>query len=174
MAEEKAKKEKAVSKKSKTLTKKKVAVKDAVKKEDKNTEIGSAVFSGEYLRTVGRRKRATAQVRLYRAGNGKIVVNGNDIEKYFPQEILRQAIISPLETIGQAGKIDISAKVSGGGKSGQAEAIRHGIARALLLINPTFRVSLKRLGFLTRDPRQKERKKPGLKRARRAPQWSKR
>lgn len=131
-------------------------------------------FEGEYLRAIGRRKRSIAQVRVYRRGDGLITINNRVYTEYFPRFDLQDAVSAPLKAVGQDDKVNISVKVAGGGIRGQAEATRHGISRALLLINPTFRVSLKKLGFLTRDSRRKERKKPGLKRARRAPQWSKR
>lgn len=128
----------------------------------------------EYLYAIGRRKEAIAQVRLLRRGEGVITVNARPYEQYFPHQTLRETVRAPLEAIGQADKIDVAIKVQGGGLRGQAEAARLGIARALLLINPTFRISLKRLQYLKRDPRVKERKKYGLKKARRAPQWAKR
>lgn len=127
-----------------------------------------------YLYAVGRRKEATAQVRLLKNGNGKVTVNGRDLPNYFGAPILQEIVIAALKVVGQDNKLDISAKVSGGGLTGQAEAIRMGVSRALLLLNPVFRKSLRRHGYLTRDSRMKERKKPGLKRARRAPQWQKR
>jgi small subunit ribosomal protein S9 len=114
-----------------------------------------------------------AQVKLYPEGKGEITVNGKDIKEYLPVYALQEAVMSPLATVGLE-KVKVEAKVSGGGVRGQAEAIRLGLSRALLLINADWRASLKKQGFLTRDPREKERKKPGLKKARRAPQWSKR
>jgi small subunit ribosomal protein S9 len=127
-----------------------------------------------YIATVGRRKTSIARVRLIKNGSGRIIVNGRSYETYFNTYEYRRRVEEPLEAVGQKGAVDISAKVIGGGMTGQAEAIRHGIARALVELNPTFRKSLKKLGFLSRDPRKKERKKPGLKKARRAKQWSKR
>jgi len=129
---------------------------------------------GEYLYAVGRRKTAVAQVRLVKKGAGDITVNGKDYKDYFPQSELQRKVYSAIKTVGQTEKLDISAKVSGGGVNAQAEAIRHGISRALILLNPNFKKPLKKSGFLTRDSRRKERKKPGLKRARKAPQWQKR
>ncbi|MFA5129467.1 MAG: 30S ribosomal protein S9 [Patescibacteria group bacterium] len=129
---------------------------------------------GGYIAAVGRRKTAIARVRLIKNGTGKIVINGRPYETYFNTYEYRRRVEEPLETAGQKESVDISVKVLGGGMTGQAEAVRHGIARALCELNPTFRKSLKKLGFLMRDPRKKERKKPGLKKARRAPQWSKR
>jgi small subunit ribosomal protein S9 len=101
-------------------------------------------------------------------------VNGADFKKYFPHISLQEIITAPLKAVGKEKDLDVSIKVAGGGKKGQADAIKHGIARALILWNEDFKQTLKSLGFVTRDPRVKERKKFGLKRARRAPQWSKR
>ncbi|MEA5000084.1 MAG: 30S ribosomal protein S9 [Candidatus Limiplasma sp.] len=122
---------------------------------------------------VGRRKTAIARVRLV-AGDGKIVVNKRELDNYFGLETLMMTVRQPLELTKAAGDMDILVSVKGGGLSGQAGAIRHGISRALLKANPELRDSLKKAGFLTRDPRMKERKKYGLKAARRAPQFSKR
>ncbi len=121
----------------------------------------------------GRRKNATARVRLV-AGEGRVVVNGRPMEDYFPISTLQTLVMSPLRTVGAEGQYDVVCRVEGGGVSGQAGAVRHGIARALLTIDPEYRIPLKRLGFLTRDPRMKERKKYGLKAARKRPQFSKR
>lgn len=128
----------------------------------------------DYLYGVGRRKTAIAQVRVYKKGNGKITINGKDFAAYAPAVDLQERITAPLKVIGQSDKLDVSAFVSGGGKVSQAEAIRHGISRAILQLNQNFKKPLKKAGFLTRDPRKKERKKPGLKRARKRPQWTKR
>ena len=122
---------------------------------------------------VGRRKKAIARVRLV-AGDGKILINKRDIDNYFGLETLKMTVRQPLELTKAAGDMDILVNVVGGGLSGQAGAIRHGISRALIKANPELRDSLKKAGFLTRDPRMKERKKYGLKAARRAPQFSKR
>ena len=122
----------------------------------------------------GRRKSSVARVHLFPNGTGAITINGRDIEEYFGLETLKLIVRQPLVTTSTIGKVDIVATVSGGGVTGQAGAIRHGIARALLLMNEEFRPALKAAGFLTRDPRMKERKKYGLKAARRAPQFSKR
>ena len=121
----------------------------------------------------GRRKSSVARVYLV-PGSGKITVNKRDIEEYFGLETLKLIIRQPLEVTGTTGKFDISINVCGGGTTGQAGAIRHGISRALLEADSDFRPALKTAGFLTRDPRMKERKKYGLKAARRAPQFSKR
>ena len=126
-----------------------------------------------YFYGTGRRKSSVARVRLF-PGTGTITINGRDIEEYFGLETLKLVINQPFGVTGTMGKFDIVASVTGGGFSGQAGAIRHGVARALLLADETYRPALKKAGFLTRDPRMKERKKYGLKAARRAPQFSKR
>ena len=126
-----------------------------------------------YFYGTGRRKSSVARVRVY-PGSGSITINGKDIDQYFGLETLKLIINQPFEVTGTAGKFDIVANVAGGGLSGQAGAIRHGVARALLLADETYRSPLKKAGFLTRDPRMKVRKKYGLKAARRAPQFSKR
>ena len=127
-----------------------------------------------YMYGTGRRKSSVARVHLFPGGTGAITVNGRDIDDYFGLETLKLIVRQPLNTVGLVGKVDIEATVSGGGVTGQAGAIRHGIARALLSVDETYRASLKAAGFLTRDPRMKERKKYGLKAARKAPQFSKR
>ena len=124
-------------------------------------------------RAVGRRKRASARVRISK-GTGKIVINGIDFKVYFPHFSQQDAIMAPLIALAKEKDLDISVKVVGGGKKGQSVAVGHGIARALVAWNAEFKKSLKTLGLLTRDSRIKERKKFGLKKARRAPQWSKR
>ena len=121
----------------------------------------------------GRRKSSVARVRLV-PGNGKITINKRDIDEYFGLDTLKLIINQPFGVTGTEGKFDIVANVKGGGMSGQAGAIRHGVARALLTVDENYRSALKKAGFLTRDPRMKERKKYGLKAARRAPQFSKR
>ena len=126
-----------------------------------------------YFYGTGRRKSSVARVRLY-PGTGVVTVNGRDIDDYFGLETLKLIVNQPLDLTNNVGKFDIVANVNGGGISGQAGAIRHGIARALLLADETYRGALKAAGLLTRDPRMKERKKYGLKAARRAPQFSKR
>ncbi len=132
------------------------------------------IKSQQYFEAVGRRKTASARVRIFKNGQGKIVINHKDWQTYFPLFEDQQKVLSPLEKLGLTKTFDISVLVKGGGVHSQAEAVRHGIARALLLINPEYRSRLRALGYLTRDPRMRERKKPGLKRARRAPQWQKR
>ena len=127
-----------------------------------------------YLYGTGRRKSSVARVHLFPNGTGAITINGRDIDDYFGLETLKLIVRQPLVTTGTVGKVDIEATVHGGGVSGQAGAIRHGIARALLQHGDEMRPILKKAGLLTRDPRMKERKKYGLKAARRAPQFSKR
>ena len=126
-----------------------------------------------YFYGTGRRKSSVARVRLY-PGSGKITINQRDVDDYFGLETLKLIINQPFGVTGTTGKFDIVANVNGGGISGQAGAIRHGVARTLLLADDTYRPILKKAGFLTRDPRMKERKKYGLKAARRASQFSKR
>ena len=126
-----------------------------------------------YFYGTGRRKKSVARVRLY-AGSGSVKINGREIDDYFGLETLKLIVRQPLNLTGTADKFDIECRVAGGGVTGQAGAIRHGISRALLEMNAEYRPALKAAGFLTRDPRMKERKKYGLKAARRAPQFSKR
>ena len=126
-----------------------------------------------YFYGTGRRKKSVARVRLY-PGTGAITVNGKSVDEYFGLETLKLIMNQPFEVTDTMGKFDIVANVKGGGLSGQAGAIRHGLARALLSADETYKKALKSAGFLTRDPRMKERKKYGLKGARRAPQFSKR
>jgi small subunit ribosomal protein S9 len=128
----------------------------------------------DYMYGTGRRKSSVARVHLFPGGTGVITVNGRSIDDYFGLETLKLIVRQPLVTTGNVDKVDIEATVTGGGVTGQAGAIRHGIARALLAVDESYRASLKAAGFLTRDPRMKERKKYGLKAARRAPQFSKR
>ena len=128
--------------------------------------------NAQYLGT-GRRKKSIARVRIM-LGTGKFVVNHRDIEEYFGLETLKMIARAPLTLTGTAGKFDVLVNVHGGGTTGQAGAIRHGISRAMCKADPELRPALKQAGFLTRDPRMKERKKYGLKAARRAPQFSKR
>ena len=128
----------------------------------------------KYSYGTGRRKSSVARVRLFENGTGSIIINGRDIDDYFGLETLKLIVRQPLAALGLADKVDLIVTVTGGGVSGQAGAIRHGLSRALVTLNPEFRPSLKAAGFLTRDPRMKERKKYGLKGARRAPQFSKR
>ncbi|CCQ93717.1 ribosomal protein S9 [[Clostridium] ultunense Esp] len=121
----------------------------------------------------GRRKESVARVRLV-PGDGRVIINGRDMDDYFGTETLKLIVKQPLALTNTLGHYDVLVNIHGGGFTGQAGAIRHGIARALLKVDPEFRGPLKKAGFLTRDPRMKERKKYGLKAARRAPQFSKR
>ncbi len=130
--------------------------------------------SNPYFYGTGRRKSSVARVRVYANGTGKITINDRDIDEYFGLETLKLIVRQPLALTDSEGKFDIVCSVAGGGVTGQAGAIRHGLSRALLQYEPEFRAALKKAGFLTRDPRMKERKKYGLKGARRAPQFSKR
>jgi small subunit ribosomal protein S9 len=127
----------------------------------------------EYYGAVGRRKEATARVRVL-SGTGSIVVNDKPVNEYFPRERDQLALTAPLKLTETLARYDVSVLVKGGGITGQADAVRHGIARALCVAEPELRGVLKKAGFLTRDQRCKERKKPGLKRARKAPQYTKR
>lgn len=158
--------------KKKTVKKKpakKPAVAIAVKKPVKPAKKETA-----YIYQVGRRKRAIAQVRFYKKGEDKIEINKKDYREYFRYPQYQDIILAPLKLVGEDKGHQLTVLVRGGGVKAQAEAIRHGIARALVIFNENYKKSLKGVGYLTRDPRKKERKKPGLKRARRAPQWSKR
>jgi small subunit ribosomal protein S9 len=130
---------------------------------------------GEYYYGMGRRKTAVARVRLFAGGSGRIIVNGKEVHDYFGnRESLLATLSAPLRLLELTNAYDMSVRVLGGGVSGQAGAIRHALARALLRVNPDWKSTLRKAGFLTRDPRVKERKKPGLKRARKAPQYTKR
>jgi small subunit ribosomal protein S9 len=126
-----------------------------------------------YYEAVGRRKRAVARVRLY-PGTGEVVINGKPLKEYFGRPQDWRNVTGPLELTDNEGQFNTSVLVNGGGVTGQAHAIRHGVARALMEADPDLKLTLRRAGFLTRDPREKERKKPGLKRARKAPQYTKR
>lgn len=131
-------------------------------------------MSIQYYEGIGRRKTATARVRIYPEGQGRIIVNDKPAEQYFPRIGDMDRILKPLKVTGGEGHYDITVLVKGGGITGQADAVSHGLARALLKYNPDFRPLLRKAGLLTRDAREKERKKPGLKRARKAPQYTKR
>ena len=132
-------------------------------------------IKGEYYYGMGRRKTSVARVRLYPNGDGSITVNGKNSRLYFGQrEALMSVMTAPLRVLDLGNAYNMTVRVIGGGTSGQAGAIRHAIARALIRINPEWKATLRKSGFLTRDPRMKERKKPGLKRARKAPQYTKR
>lgn len=159
----KAKETKKVKKK--VFTKKKVEKKEVKKK---------AVKPAQYFETVGKRKTAVARVRIFTKGKNEILVNEKPYQDYFFTPELQQIATDSLRKMKSLDKFRISVKIRGGGIYAQAEAVRHGIARGLVKFNPDFRKRLRRVGYLTRDPRARERKKFGLKRARRAPQWKKR
>jgi len=160
-------------------TKKTKTVKKTVKKVAKKTVVKKKVEKvkpklPKYYEAVGRRKTSVARIRLFTQGDKTIIVNGKSYKEYFPDLDLQQIVDVALDRMKALDKFMISVKVRGGGIHSQAEAIRHGISRTLVKFNPDFRKRLRRAGYLTRDPRMRERKKFGLKRARRAPQWSKR
>lgn len=134
----------------------------------------SPAVSGRFYAAVGRRKRGIAQVRLYPSGKGTITVNGKPMTAYFPIDELQTEILQPLKAVGMDAVVDVTAKAQGGGIRGQAHAVRLGISRALLKMNADYRATLKPMGVLTRDPREKERKKYGKLKARKSPQWAKR
>jgi len=171
--------------KMKTATKKTQKTAEAEKNDTVAQEITKETAAEQvkrkekYFAGIGRRKTSTASVRLFpqkKAEDQPVEVSVNNIEykKYFTTEKMCSAAISPIQLLNLANRFKISALVTGGGKSAQAEAVRLGIARALITANPIFKKPLKRAGYLSRDARKKERKKPGLKKARRAPQWQKR
>lgn len=151
------------------------AGKAKTRKETSAQVSGSDANSGkeEVTRAVGRRKTAAARVRIM-PGSGRITVNGRAYLEYFPYFEWQKMVMAPLKAVGKEKTFDISVKIVGGGQKGQASAVQHGISRALVVWNEDLKKTLKTQGYLTRDARVKERKKPGLKRARRAPQWSKR
>jgi len=128
----------------------------------------------QYYEGVGRRKEATARARLYVQGSGYVLVNDKPVDEYFGRDIDRIAVYAPLKLTGTESRFNVSVKVNGGGVTGQAIAVRMAIARALLEADPEYRLTLKAAGFLSRDAREKERKKPGLKRARKRPTYTKR
>lgn len=173
-------KKKAPAKKAAAKPRKKAEEKEeAIVASAEAVEIADDVMSraakgGSFIPAVGRRKTSVARVRLIKNGRGMITINGRKMEEYFTTYDLREQILHPLKVTGQETAVDVSAKVNGGGIRGQADAVKHGLSRALIVLNPTFRKTLKKLGYLTRDARKRERKKFGLKSARRAPQWSKR
>jgi len=152
------------------MPKKKTNKKEIKKKEKKKKKKKES----KYFEAIGRRKTSIARVRLFPNEKKEFLVNQKPLERYFPLPELQKIVNSPLEIMRCLDKFKISVRVKGGGLFSQSEAVRHGIARALVLFNPDFRKKLKKAGFLKRDPRMKERKKFGLKRARRAPQWQKR
>ncbi len=144
-----------------------------VEKAEKTHVTKNGAFEGRYKQGVGGRKTATASVRIFPKSSG-VTVNGKDIAKYFPMPRLQAVIMGPLKTVEMTDAFGVSAHVRGGGVMAQADAIRNGIARALVSHDETLRKALRRDGHMTRDPRHVERKKYGLKKARRAPQWAKR
>jgi len=152
---------------------KKAQKKKPIKKVKKEAKRTKTKVPG-YFRAIGRRKTATARVRLFNQDNQGILINDKPLEVYFANVFLQEIVKSPLEVTKCLDKFKVTVVVKGGGITSQAEAIRHGISRALVSFNPDFKKELKGAGFLKRDPRMRERKKFGLKRARRAPQWSKR
>jgi small subunit ribosomal protein S9 len=167
-------KQKAV-KKAKPVAKARSAT-PAPKKEVQETEVVSYVGTenGKYVEAVGRRKTSIARVRIDSKGEKHIEINKKTAERYFSTKELQRIVHSPFDLMNISGAFHVVSIVTGGGIHSQAEAVRHGIARALVTMNPDFRKRLKKAGFLTRDPRMRERKKFGLKRARKSPQWSKR
>ncbi len=151
--------------------------KPAVVKKEKSAEVQpepKAAVSTKYLFAIGRRKTAVARIKFSSDGKGLLTVNGRQFTDYFPTETLQKAVSDPLTLLGQEKVVDIAALVSGGGIRSQSGAMALGIARALVMRDPAAKTVLKKHGLMTRDARKKERKKPGLKRARRAPQWQKR
>jgi len=154
-------------------TTKKVAKVKKIKKTPPKKEV-TKTKRERYFEGIGRRKTAIARVRLFPQKEKSFSVNENPSENYFPTIELQETILAPLSLTGCLEQFKVSARVKGGGTVSQAEAVRHGVARSLVLFNSSFRKKLKSAGYLKRDPRMRERKKFGLKRARRAPQWSKR
>ncbi|MBU0646596.1 30S ribosomal protein S9 [Patescibacteria group bacterium] len=140
----------------------------------KEAKIKAIEITGKYLPALGRRKEATAQVRLFVNGSGQVIVNDKDLKVYFPSGLQQQSVLSPFAATGTENQFDVTVRVVGGGMHGQADSVRLGIARALVKHNEDFRTTLRQAGFLTRDARKKERKKYGKKSARRSPQWAKR
>ena len=159
--------EPVVLKDKKTLT-----AKDSVTK--KKTESTQGGLKKKYFYAVGRRKHSIASVRIYINGSGNCKVNEKDVKEYFPTLFLQETTVAPLTLTNQLSNVDLEVRVKGGGIRGQADAVRHGVARALVMFNEEFKSTIKKVGYLTRDSRRRERKKPGLHGARRAPQFSKR
>jgi small subunit ribosomal protein S9 len=160
--------------KPKDLEMKEVAITETPGEEEKDwAKNETAEFAGKYIKAIGRRKRSVAKVRLYENGKGVIMINGKRASQYFPGEGFN-LICQPLKVTGHARDFNFSILACGGGMQGQVGAVRLGISRAIFIIDPATKDALKANNFLTRDPRQVERKKPGLRKARKAPQWSKR
>jgi small subunit ribosomal protein S9 len=141
---------------------------------EKKTAVKASDSKEKYFYGRGGRKTAIARVRIFLKGKGEIIVNDLPMTEYFPTKDLQDTVLRPLVITDHDKNTNVTVRVVGGGKIAQSSAVRHGLSRALVLLNPDLRPALKAEGFLTRDPRVKERKKPGLKRARRAPQWAKR
>ncbi|HLB50639.1 MAG TPA: 30S ribosomal protein S9 [Patescibacteria group bacterium] len=159
------------------MARKSTTKKEQKKVTKKSPEASEAIFEGKYFFAVGRRKSAVAQVRLYPQDDAKkqrMIINQRSLEDYFPILVMQSLVLMPLRISGMEGKFSFSVLVKGGGFHGQADAVKLGIARALAVYDQALRPSLKSAGLLTRDARVVERKKPGLKKARRAPQWAKR
>lgn len=180
LKEKKSPKEKKVSvKKKKVAEEKKTAIPKKITEKPETIEMAekeepSLSKSSKYWEAVGRRKTSQARIRLFTRGGKEFLINGKDYKVYFPSLELQQIVTSAFIKMKCLDRFGVSVKVKGGGFHSQAEAIRHGTSRALVKFNADFQKRLRRAGFLTRDPRMKERKKFGLKRARRAPQWQKR
>jgi small subunit ribosomal protein S9 len=151
---------------------KKTVAKTKKKKEEKEVPAKKEVL--KYWEGVGGRKTAMARVRIFKDGEKKILINGKECDVYFPLPEISQLAVSPLKKLDLLNRLTVIVKIKGGGITSQAGAVRHGLSRALVKYNEKYRQKLRQLGYLTRDPRMRERKKFGLKRARRAPQWSKR
>lgn len=165
--------------KKEQLNKEKTKSKKETKEEESEKTTSKDLKSKQYYEAVGRRKKSVARVRLFtcppfEGDIGKIKVNEKEYTDFFSTYDLQKAVSSPLRKMKSLNRFEATVKVNGGGIRGQAEAVRHGLARALVEFNSDFSKKLKRAGYLRRDPRRKERKKPGLKKARRAPQWRKR
>ena len=169
---EKATKTKKVTKTNKSGKKVFAAKKTSTAKTAASSK--KATKKGMYFYACGKRKTSSARVRVYPDGEGAVEVNERALNDYFPTFAHKSLIKAPFQFVEAGKKFNVTARVIGGGVNSQADAIKHGISRALVLMDANLRPSLKKAGFLTRDPRRKERKKPGLKRARRSPQWSKR
>ncbi len=167
---ETAPKKQAFERKAQTTSKKE----DKKKTVKKDTDAKKKLPDGKYFSAVGRRKTSTCTVRIYEKKGGGFVVNGKEMKEYFPTFELQEKVTSPLTSLDFNDKFFVSAVVTGGGRKSQADAVRHGVGRAIVSFDETLRKQVKTSGHLTRDPRMRERKKPGLKRARRAPQWRKR
>jgi len=148
--------------------------KQAKKASKEKTTLKTKEKENRFFEAVGRRKTSTARVRIYSKGSGEILINQKPLAEYFPMPEAQEKVLAPLKITDCLGKFQASVKVRGGGLNSQAEAVRHGLARALVDFDQDLRKSLKKTGFLTRDPRMRERKKFGLRRARRARQWRKR